>query len=297
MSDQQTPEASSSDSFRTQVQRLVAEGKLTAEEAEGLLEGTGESQTPSDTIAQYVQAVQSGGSVGQNLTLKIEGYMLKVVQDSTLSAPTLNTNRAGELQLTANANGLTLERTRHHQEFWPALKAILSLPFRPQHVKVEIDGGSLSLPDIGGEMRAEVNGGNITMGAATALQAEVNGGNLNAGDVQGPTKLEVNGGNLSVNHATTLDAEVNGGNLRWTGLLTGGTHRAEVNAGNATLNLLPGSGVRLDAEVTLGNFRADFPTQKRGGFMESRYSGQLGSGEALLRCEVSAGQIKLLTEG
>ena len=281
-------------SFREHVQRLVEGGKLTAEEAAHLLEGEDAAPTPpSRTIAQYVETIQGGETPGLNLDLEIEGYVLSVVQDSNVTEPTLNASHEGQLEMSATANALTLKRARRSD--WRTVKAVLTVPFKPQHVKVEINGGSLSLCDIAGEMRAEVNGGNITMSTATALNAEVNGGNFTAGNIEGPTKLEVNGGNITVTHATTLDAEVNGGNLRWTGLLQSGTHRTEVNAGNATLTLLPGSSVRLDAEVTLGNFKAAFPTQKSGGFMEAHYAGQLGGGEALLRCEVSAGQIKLLT--
>ena len=280
--------------FREHVQRLVEGGKLTAEEAAHLLEGDDAPTPPGrSAIAQYVEAVQAGEAAGLHLDLEVEGYVLSVVQDSSLEAPNLSANHDGQLELTATPSGLSLKRA--HRSDWRTVKAVLSLPFKPQHVKVEISGGSLSLCDIAGEMRAEVNGGNVTMSAASALKAEVNGGNFTAGNIQGHTKLEVNGGNIRVGHATTLDAEVNGGNLRWTGLLQSGSHRTEVNAGNATLTLLPGSSVRLDAEVTLGNFRAEFPTQKRGGFMEAHYTGQLGAGEALLRCEVSAGQIKLLT--
>ena len=246
-------------SFREHVQRLVEGGKLTAEEAAHLLEGEDAAPTPpSRTIAQYVEAIQGGETPGLNLDLEIEGYVLSVVQDSNVTEPTLNASHEGQLEMSATANALTLKRARRSD--WRTVKAVLTVPFKPQHVKVEINGGSLSLCDIAGEMRAEVNGGNITMSTATAL-----------------------------------NAEVNGGNLRWTGLLQSGTHRTEVNAGNATLTLLPGSSVRLDAEVTLGNFKAAFPTQKSGGFMEAHYTGQLGGGEALLRCEVSAGQIKLLT--
>jgi hypothetical protein len=158
-----------------------------------------------------------------------------------------------------------------------------------------VNGGNLTLPDIGGEMNADVNGGNIRMGRAASLRADVNGGNLTAAEMGGPTHLSVNGGNLTLEGAHTLNASVNGGNLRWAGQLTGGHHRLEVSAGNATLHLLPGSSVRLDADVTVGAFKADFPTQKSGGFVNTRYGGQLGGGEAHLSCRVAAGQIKVVT--
>lgn len=290
MTDAKTPE-----DFRSQVQRLVAEGKLTPEEAAGLLEGTDERPTESLTVAQYVQAVDDGHSPA-NLLLKVTGYGLSVVQDASLSSPQLSANRDGELSLSATEDGWIVERIKRHDNNWNGLRAILTLPFMPQHVKAEIHGGNLNLPDISGEMLADVNGGNIRMGSAASLRAEVNGGNLNADDISGPTHLNVNGGNITLTGAHSLNASVNGGNLKWAGVLQSGDHRVEVNAGNATLQLFPGSSLRLAADVTVGSFKADFPTNKQGGFVNTRHTGQLGSGEAFLSCKVAAGQIKVVTQ-
>lgn len=292
MSDAKTPE-----DFRSQVQRLVAEGKLTPEEAAGLLEGTDERPTESPTVAQYVQAVHDANDNSPaNLLLKVTGYGLSVVEDASLSAPQLSANRDGELALSATEDGWIVERVRRHENGWNGLRAILTVPFTPQHVKAEIHGGNLNLPDISGEMRADVNGGNIRMGNAASLWAEVNGGNLNAEDIGGPTHLNVNGGNITLVGARSLNASVNGGNLKWAGLLQSGDHRVEVNAGNATLQLFPGSSLRLAADVTVGSFKADFPTNKQGGFVNTRHTGQLGSGEAFLSCKVAAGQVKVVTQ-
>ena len=147
----------------------------------------------------------------------------------------------------------------------------------------------------GSGMVAEVNGGTVRLGRAASLQAEVSGGTLVAAELGGPTHVRVNGGSLSLEGARTLDATVNGGNLNWTGCLTGGHHRVEVNAGNVALHLLPGSSVAVQADVTVGAFKADFPTQKRGGFLNTQHVGQLGAGEAQLSCRVAAGQIKVVT--
>lgn len=294
MSDQSNPEIKFPEDFRSQVQRLVAEGKLTAEEAAGLLEGTAEA-VESPSVAQYVKAVQDGESVANNLLLRVTGYNLSVVQDPSVAAPQLSANREGELSLSATEDGWIVERVRRQDQHYSGLRAILTLPFEPQHVKAEIHGGNLNIPDVSGEFRADVNGGNIRMGNAASLWADVNGGNLNAERVAGPTHLSVNGGNLTLGGAESLNASVNGGNLKWTGVLHGGNHRVEVNAGNATLNLLAGSGVRVEADVTVGSFKADFPTEKQGSFVTTRHRGQLGDGSALLSCKVAAGQVKLVT--
>ncbi|MBB5236091.1 hypothetical protein HNQ09_003559 [Deinococcus budaensis] len=58
---------------------------------------------------------------------------------------------------------------------------------------------------------------------------------------------------------------------------------------------MPGSSVQLDADMTVGAFKADFPTQRQGGFLNTRHAGQLGGGEAHLSCRVTAGQLKVVT--
>ncbi|WP_019588056.1 hypothetical protein [Deinococcus apachensis] len=280
--------------FRAQVERLVAEGKLTPEEAAGLLEGTvEESTTAAEPFAPLMAAYP--GDTPPDLLLKVSGYNLTVIQDAGVGQPQLSANREGVLRLTATPEGWEVSRIHRGPLHGETLRAILTVPFAPRHVRAEVNGGNLALPDIGGEMLADVNGGNVRMGRAASLRADVNGGNLNAAEMGGPTHLNVNGGNLTLEGAQTLNASVNGGNLRWAGHLTGGDHRLEVNAGNATLHLLPGSSVRFDANVTVGAFKADFPTRKNGGFINTQYLGQLGGGDALLSCRVAAGQVKVVT--
>ncbi|MBB5376331.1 hypothetical protein HNQ07_001788 [Deinococcus metalli] len=293
MSDSTQPEE-----FRAQVERLVAEGKLTAEEAQGLL-GSDDTARPEGAGALQLRELPDGtdpGDVPPDLLLHVTGYTLQVVTDGSLGAPQLHANEDGRLVLEATPQGWRVARQRGQQHSgWNGVKAILSVPFAPRHVRAEVSGGNLTLPDLGGEMLADVNGGNVRMGRAASLKADVNGGNLTAADMGGPTHLNVNGGNLSLTGAHALNASVNGGNLKWAGVLSGGDHRVEVNAGNATLHLMEGSSLRVDADVTVGAFKADFPTQKSGSFVTTRHSGQLGSGDAHLSCRVAAGQVRLQT--
>lgn len=293
-----TDSTNPAEDFRSQVQRLVAEGKLTAEEAQGLLENTGDQNTGVQYREVDVQYDTSGeGNVSQNLVLEVSGYTLQVVQDEQVSHPTLHANQDGMLLLEATPQGWRVSRRPAHQVIGVSnLRAILAVPFMPAHVQAKVSGGNLSLPDIAGEMSARVNGGNINMGQAASLQADVNGGNLNATEMHGPTHLSVNGGNLTLTGAHSLNASVNGGNLKWAGVLNSGDHRVEVNAGNVTLNLQPGSSVRVDAHVTVGGFKADFPTEKHGSFVTTRHTGQYGGGDALLSCKVAAGQLKVITQ-
>lgn len=282
----------STDDFHSQVHRLVAEGKLTPEEAQGLL-GRPEDSAPADQDVIYT--APANGQTPPDLRLEVHGFTLQVILDAAQLRPQLHVSEDGAVLLEAAPEGWRVARRpeRHHPLH--NVRAVLTLPFAPRHTRAEVHGGGLSLPDLSGELLAEVHGGNLKAGQARSLRAEVHGGNLSATEIGGPAHINVHGGNLSLTGAQSLNASVHGGNLKWAGQLSGGDHRVEVHAGNATLHLLPGSSVRVAAEVTVGAFKADFPTQKAGGFVNTRHSGQLGAGEATLSCRVAAGQIKLVS--
>ena len=311
------PEQPEQEAFATHVERLVAEGKLTAVEAAELLEpvqeptnaepvsagwsgtetggsavtlikGSGHAEPSGQPVGHGAQA---GTEVPPDLTLEVSGYGLQVVRDDSLAQPHLTANHDGVLRLQSGASGWKV--SRNDSRGW-GLKAVLSLPFMARDVRAEISGGNLTLPDISGLARIEVSGGNATLGRAGGLKAEVSGGNLTAGHVIGDLVLEVNGGNLSVRHSSALRAEINGGQLTWAGRLDAGQHTLEVNGGQATLHLDEGSSVQVRAESTLGGVSSSFPLQKTGGMMHAQYSGTLGGGEASLKCEVNAGQIRLV---
>lgn len=288
--------------FRAQVQRLVEAGKLSPEDAAGLLDDL-EPSTPSlDRLPGAVTSTTPGTDTPPDLRLDLSACTFQVVHDPALSRPTLHASEEGTLQLEATGQGWRVSRVNGpdgqggFRIGWNSVTGILTLPFIPRDVQAEMNGGRLTLGDLNGELRLEVSGGTASVGRAAALHAEINGGSLNAAEIGGPTHLEVNGGTIRVERAQNLNAEVNGGTLSWAGVLSSGTHRVEVNAGSAALHLLAGSSVRVDGEATLGQVNADFPMQKTGNFMESRLSGQLGDGSAHLGFEVAAGQLKLVTK-
>jgi hypothetical protein len=319
--------------FRQQVETLVAQGKLTPEEAADLLGEGGERAAPSmaapaepaapapveapkATNLPGIPAIPGMPAVGSvinklvdrfvkeiaphnqtdtpdDLRIEVSGYSLIVSTVDGLTVPQLGGETEG-LQLRATPKGWTVEREGGVSiRFGSVHRATLSVPFVPRYVKAEVSGGQLVLPDISGALEAEVSGGNLRVGDVGHLKAEVSGGNLNAGSVAGNLHLEINGGNGTIAHSKTLIAEVNGGLLTWSGLLDSGQHRLEINGGAATLNLAAGSSVQLSAEVTVGQLVSNFATSKRGGLLNATYTGTLGSGAAGLSCQVAAGQVRL----
>ncbi|MFC4454574.1 hypothetical protein [Deinococcus sonorensis] len=282
------------ESFHAHVQRLVAEGKLSAEDAAELLGAGTEPQTT--LVGPSLVKQEALHDTPPDLTLKVEAYALTVVYEPGLTMPQLSATRDGELQLSQDQHGWRLERARHPEgiRFSSGLRAVLSLPFEPRHVRAEVSGGSLSLSDVQGEALMHINGGSLRMADAGSLQAEVNGGSLRAGQITGAAMLNVNGGSLTLGRSTALRASVNGGSLQWSGRLDEGEHRLEINAGSATLHPDPDSSLRLDVATTLGSVKSDLPLTRTGGTMSARYSGMVGQGAARLSAQVTAGSLKVV---
>jgi hypothetical protein len=95
-------------------------------------------------------------------------------------------------------------------------------------------------------------------------------------------------GNVELEAVKGLDLEVTAGNIEGSLLLQEGTHQLRVSMGNAELDLLPGSSVRLAASVNLGN-------REIKGFEHNPNGGdrQLGEGRARLEVSVRMGNLEI----
>ncbi|ADD27976.1 hypothetical protein [Meiothermus ruber] len=95
-------------------------------------------------------------------------------------------------------------------------------------------------------------------------------------------------GNVELEAVKGLDLEVTAGNIEGSLLLQEGTHQLRVSMGNAELNLLPGSSVRLSASVSLGN-------QEIRGLERNPNGGdrQIGEGRARLEVSVRMGNLEI----
>lgn len=101
-------------------------------------------------------------------------------------------------------------------------------------------------------------------------------------------KGRVAAGNVELDAVRGLDLEVTAGNIEGSLLLAEGQHRLRVSMGNAELDILPGSSVRLLPSVSLGN-------QEIKGFERSPNGGawQLGEGRASLEVSVRMGNLEI----
>jgi len=275
----------SPDQFRERVQALVAEGKLTPEEADQLLstaETTAESATTDATAAPLALVLQPvpvpEGPIPATFHLHVTGYSLTVRVDPEATMPQLTATLPDRLELAAATDGWHLRRLptnwNDRGEGW--LERII------QSFTQE------------GNLRAEL----VIPALTTDIHAKVQGGNLTMEDTHAQVHVVVQGGNLTMGNAREVRAKVQGGNLKWSADLQDGQHDVKVQGGNASVQLRPGSSVRVAGSVTAGNMSATgFPLTKHArDFVNADYEGVLSDGRARLDLKVQGGNAKVVAQ-
>lgn len=246
--------------FRERVRALVAEGKLTAEEAEQLLSG-----------GVRVTDEAPGGDTPRRMTVKMAGANVQVYHDDALSAPQVSTEGEGRVELRRAPDGWLLRRD-DQQEGWldrlmggwlrDGLRVELRLPADFLDLDIDLSGGNLRLHDLGARVRAKLAGGNLTLGRVSALNVSVIGGNVNA-----------------VCHFDP------------------GEHSVKVTGGNAGLTVLDPAHMRLSAQVIGGNLRASgFAVRRRDSGPASALFESEGAGDITLLLNLTGGNATVTGE-
>lgn len=256
-------------SERERIQVLLEEGRITQEEADLLLEALAEVEA-AEAEAQAEPTLpppprSSSGQPARWLRAEVSGRNLEVRVDPTLSEPKL----VGEAELQARGTDYLLE-ARHkgpktwHTDQWNA------------HERPLI----------------------VTLPGGMGLDVDLSAGTLIASDLP-YLRAEVRAGNLVGHNLSGIDAEVKAGNLEAELRLTGGQHRVQVKAGNATLSLLPGSDYEAVGDVVMGHFECGgkHRMDKMRGMPGKRESFNIleGQGKARLELLVKMGNLNLLT--
>lgn len=289
--------------FRSRVEQLVAEGKLTAEEAAKLtgqpvrptpaegepahdVNASSEAPTaePTEPLAATpapnrteVMSYRYDGDVPPRLHLNVQGFSLTVRVDHGATQPVLTASHPDRLELVGSPQGWRVSRTPLQWEDkgsnW--LERILNGFSQEGNLRAD-----LIIPGDMAEVTAKVQGGNLTLDPLLAtVDAVVQGGNLTLGDALG------------------VQAKVQGGNLKWRATLQGGNHSVKVQGGNVNLELGSGSSVRFQGDVVAGNLSASGldVTKTARDFVSASYEGVLGEGAAHLDLKVQGGNARLVT--
>lgn len=281
--------------FRSHVQKLVEEGKLSEEDAASLLEDTEEPELEHTDVEVEIEPEKYSGKAPNNLDLHVDGYNLQVLIDPSVSEPILKASEEKKLTLKATEQGWRVSRVKGEFVFgWSNLRGVLTVPFEPIDVKAVVGGGNLKLPSVSGVVRAKVGGGNLDMQEAAQLSTSIGGGNLYAGHIAGQADVSMGGGNAKIASAQGLSGSLAGGNLKCHLNLQQGEHHFSLAGGNMKLLLDPNSNVAITAQSTAGNVKSDFPMEKTGQFVTHTHTTTLGEGEASLNIKLAAGSLALL---
>ncbi len=162
-------------------------------------------------------------------------------------------------------------------------------------VRAETSGGSIELASASGSAWLRTSGGGITIGDVEGeVDAETSGGSIRVERAVGPVRLETSGGGITVREvAGALDARTSGGSIQ--AAITrqpDGDCRLSTSGGGVEVRLAPGLGFDLDAETSGGRVRANYPgAPGEGG--RNRLAGQVNGGGPRLVLRTSGGSISL----
>lgn len=168
-------------------------------------------------------------------------------------------------------------------------------------LKAETSGGPITLGRIGGETRARTSGGNIKADEIRARATlETSGGDITVGTVAGPATLATSGGGIRVAAVgEALNARTSGGSIRaaFVGPLRGDSSLS-TSGGSIRVTLAKDAAFRLDASSNGGGVDADGLTIKLegDGSRRSKLAGNVNGGGPVLKLRASGGGVTVRAE-
>lgn len=250
-------------SSRREILQRVADGDLSPEEAERLLQGGPEVEPPpAPAPTSAVRRVKVSVGVGG---IDIVGD--PAVAEAEVEGPHRAEVRDDELVIhgewDAGAEGFTFSLGRRSRA-------------------VRIGGHKPGGPRL-----------RVRMNPALELDAELDAGPLSITDISAPIRARVAAGPITIERFTgPLDVAVNAGAVRAVGRLTEGESRIRSDAGAVRVELDAASSVRVVAQAALGKVVVPGPDGRgRPRFGGDRREALIGDGTAELRVETAMGSV------
>jgi len=234
-----------------QVLRMLAEHKVSAEQADRLLEALGregEERMPADAqraigkLGEIIGRAFTGRrerdereepadgervpepeegfalGAGDSLVVRAKGANVRIVQSSDGEVATVRSSGARRAAVRRSGNTCTVQATGRERE------GNLDIGIPPvKSLDVKLSGGNASLEGVGGKVRISLRGGELTAGGCTGrFDVKLSGGNASLEGVGGKVRIRLRGGELTADGCTgRFDVECMGGNAELTGLISG----------------------------------------------------------------------------
>lgn len=181
-------------------------------------------------------------------------------------------------------------------------------------IRAGTSGGSLRFGSIRGPVQARTSGGNIELaGSEGRAEVSTSGGSIRIGEVAGDVTAKTSGGSISISRARgSVTAETSGGSIKVedvSGHLQASTSGGSVTAtiseqprdgsrlatsgGSVNLYLAEHVGLDVDARTSGGRVVTDFPITVQGVLERTSMRGSINGGGPSLTLRTSGGNIHL----
>jgi len=182
------------------------------------------------------------------------------------------------------------------------------------NLHLETSGGSISISEIQGEVKAKTSGGSLTFdyvkgpvwgktsggsieleGCSGNVDVHTSGGSIQIGAVEGDVKAVTSGGSVHVKEVMgNINAGTSGGSM--SAAITGqpgGDCSLTTSGGSITVNVKDDIKVDLDAKTSGGRVSTEFPITIQGEISKSRIKGKINGGGPGLYLKTSGGSIHI----
>lgn len=285
---------------------MLADHKITAEQAEALLAALGEDRNPLATLSQ--EAMEKIGKVVGGISRGI-GAPWSGGNDETDDGATEVGPEGIELpedaELVVRVKGCSV---RIHRVDGTRTAMVTSSGTRKPMVRLDgktcfLTGGGRRTGDIDvacpaiGALAVKMMGGSAAVeGLDARIRAKVHGGEFRAVRCSGPFDLKCFGGNLTVDgEMTAVNAKCMGGEMRLGRLcVSEGRHRVGVMGGSVKLGLDPACSVLVRTQVFGGAVNTDLACVcEPSGLAKRRAEYRMGAGDAVLDVKAMGGDISI----
>jgi hypothetical protein len=163
-------------------------------------------------------------------------------------------------------------------------------------VRAHTSGGNLSFGHIKGDLNGQTSGGSISLDGGTGpVDVDTSGGSIKIGKVSGPVRAHTSGGSINVAEVQgRLEASTSGGSVEAT--LTKqpeGDCELRTSGGSIHAHLRRDLNLDIDASTGGGSVRTDIPVTRQGENSKRRLNARMNDGGPTLRLKTLGGSISI----
>ena len=300
------------DEEKRKILQMLSEGKISAEEAEELLEALEESKknripgVAKEEPERRWPWDREGWPFGKKrpkwALIREGGLFTGKVPFQGSTERTIEVSEGTELQITVGGGDLKISRSQD-----PELKlraALYRCKIDKDERRVEISAGGadleLEVPPAISALRLTSGGGDISVeGVSLSLKAKVRGGDFRGAQLEGAIEVHATGGDVKLENVDSPALEVasHAGDIDVTmGTVKDGRLNLRSLGGDVSLKLSPDSAFDVQIETLGGEVHTDLPlevAEKRKHRLRHRLKGSLGGGGAQISLTSQGGDVSL----